>query len=406
MAGNVVELSNGKFRLRVSIGSGKTRKDYSKNVIFEGKYDTGTIPKQIQKELALFVAAIEGKKVSNTKLTFKQFTENIWFPEYANRKLKQKTLYRYTELLKSRIYDSIGDIRIAKLTPSHLNKFYIMLSEPGIKKIKGKGDTADLSERTILHHHALISSILGKAVKWGYIPDNPAVKAEITRPKDIEMPFLEIEEIKIVMVAIGKEKLKYRVIAMLDIFSGMRRGELMGLEWSSIGFENNTIKIDKTSNYTKETGVYEDTVKTDKSNRVITIPPFVIQLLKAYKTEQQLYKNKKRVKGKLLDDNDKLFIQHNGKPMHPDTPTKWWPKFLKNNNLPPVNFHGLRHTNASLMMAMGFDVATGASRLGHARKETYLNTYSHMLTSKDKAVASAMEKTFNPKKKVYRLKNL
>ncbi|WP_051066571.1 site-specific integrase [Ruminiclostridium cellobioparum] len=183
----------------------------------------------------------------------------------------------------------------------------------------------------------------------------------------------------------------------------------MGLEWSNIDYETGTIKINKTSNYLKETGVYEDTVKTDKSNRVISIPPFVMQLLKAYQREQQLFKNEKRVAGKLVEDNDKLFIQQNGKPMHPDTPTKWWPKFLEKNNLPHVNFHGLRHTNASMMMAMGFDIVTGASRLGHARKDTFLNTYSHMLTSKDKAVSATMQEFFNPTKKqrkVFRIKRI
>ncbi|WP_051066573.1 BppU family phage baseplate upper protein [Ruminiclostridium cellobioparum] len=87
----------------------------------------------------------------------------------------------------------------------------------------------DLSERTILHHHALISSILGKAVKWGYIPGNPAAKAEVSRPKNTEMPFLEIDEVKLVMDALGKEKLKFRAIALLIYSLECAEGSLWGL---------------------------------------------------------------------------------------------------------------------------------------------------------------------------------
>lgn len=237
---------------------------------------------------------------------------------------------------------------------------------------------------------------------------NPAQKADPPKVEESERPFLEESQVRLVMYALAKEKLKYQAMILLDIFSGLRRGELMGLEWTDIDFINNAIIINKTSNYTVNTGIYEDTVKTKKSNRTISMPPFVMKILREYYSDQKKYKDKKRKKGKLLIENNKLFIQHNGKPMHPDTPTKWWPEFLKRNSLPHVNFHGLRHTNASIMTALGFDTVTGSGRLGHARKETFLNIYSHMLTSKEKGVAAAMEREFNPnqtQRKVYRLKH-
>lgn len=408
MAGNIVDLGDGKFRLRVSIGSGKLRKDFSKNTTYEGSYEEGKIPKQVEKELALFVAAVEQNKVSISNMTFQQFTKNVWLPDYAERKLKIKTLSRYKEMLDSRIYDAIGHIKLSKLGPSHLNKFYKQLEDPIVKTSKtGELKKEYLSSRSIEHHHDLISSILGKAVKWEYIVSNPAQKSDPPKVEESERPFLEESQVKQVMTALAKEKLKYQAMILLDIFSGLRRGELMGLEWTDIDFINNAIIINKTSNYTVETGIYEDTVKTKKSNRTISMPPFVMKILREYYSEQKKYKNKKREKGKLLVENDKLFMQHNGKPMHPDTPTKWWPIFLKRNNLPHVNFHGLRHTNASIMTALGFDTVTGSGRLGHARKETFLNIYSHMLTSKEKGVAAAMEREFNPNikhKKVYRVK--
>ncbi|QNU66945.1 site-specific integrase [Ruminiclostridium herbifermentans] len=411
MAGNIEVLGNGRYRLRASIGTGKNRKVFRKNIRCETPMkDDGKFPREVELELAKFVAAVSENKVSRSNMTFRQFTETVWLPDYAERKLKTKTLVRYKEMLDSRIYDALGHIRISKLSPTHLNKFYKQLEEPIEKKSKtGEIITENLSARTIEHHHDLISSILGKAVKWDYIVSNPAQKADPPKVEESERPFLEEDEIKKVMDALSKEPLKYQSMILLDLFSGLRRGELMGLNWTDIDFINNTITINKTSNYTTDTGIYEDTVKTKKSNRTISMPVFVMSILRGYYSEQKKYKDKKREKGKLLFENDKLFIQHNGKPMHPDTPTKWWPKFLEKNNLPHVNFHGLRHTNASIMTALGFDIVTGSGRLGHARKDTFLNTYSHMLTTKEKGVAAAMDKEFNPhpkQRKVYRLKKI
>lgn len=411
MAGNIEYLGNDRYRLRVSVGTGQNRHVFKKNIRCNTPIkEDGVYPREVQVKLAKFVTAVSENKISKSSMTFKQFTETVWLPDYAERKLKLKTLTRYKEMLSSRIYEAIGHIRISKLGPTHLNKFYKQLEEPVLKTTKnGEVITGALSARTIEHHHDLISSILGKAVKWEYIVSNPAQKADPPSVEETERPFLEESQIKEVMVALDKEKLKYQAMILLDIFSGLRRGELMGLEWTDIDFINNAIMINKTSNYTVDAGIYEDTVKTKKSNRTVSMPPFVMKVLREYYTEQRKYKEEKSKKGKLIIENDKLFIQHNGNPTHPDTVSKWWPKFLERNHLPHVNFHGLRHSNASIIMALGFDTVTGAGRLGHARKETFLNTYAHMLTTKEKGVAAAMEKEFSPtnkQRKVYRLKKI
>ncbi|MEN6316698.1 MAG: site-specific integrase [Clostridiaceae bacterium] len=413
MAGSVEYLGNGRYRMRISKGSGKNREVFSENIRCDTPpNDDGEPPREVQIELARFVTAVSESKVSNCNMTFKQFTETVWLPDYAERKLKKKTLARYKGMLTSRIYDGIGSIRIKKLGPTHLNKLYKQLEEtPIINTTKtGETKTAYLDARTIEAHHDLISSILGKAVKWNYLKENPAKKADPPDVEEAEAAFLEEDQIKQVMIALSKEKLKYQAMVLLDTFSGQRRGEVTGLDWTDVDFINDTVNTNKTLNYTVEDGVYEDTPKTKKSKRATTMPHFVMQLLRLYYTEQKKYKEKKRRQGKLLYENDKLFIQANGAPIHPDTPTKWWPKFLNRNGLPHIKFHGIRHTNASIITSvLHFDVVTGAGRLGHARKETFLNTYSHMLASKEKAVAAAMEKEFNPEikhKKVYRLRKI
>lgn len=411
MAGNVTVLGNGKYRLRTSVGTGANRKPYSKNITCDTPMVDDKLPREVELELAKFITAVAENKVSISNLTFEQFTKTVWLPDYAERKLKNKTLARYKDMLTSRIYDAIGSIRIKKLGPTHLNKLYKQLEETPIITMTKTGEKkiTYLDARTIEAHHDLISSILGKAVKWDYIKENPAKKADPPSVEETEAVFLEEDQIDKVMTALSKEKLKYQALILLDLFSGQRRGEVTGLDWVDLDFINDTVTTNKTLNYTTEDGVYEDTVKTKKSKRITTMPHFVMQLLRFYYLEQKKYKDTKRKQGKLLYENDKLFIQANGAPMHPDTPTKWWPKFLEKNGLPHMNFHGLRHTCASLIPALGFDPVTGAGRLGHARKETYLNRYAHMFEKRERAVAAAMEKRFNPEnrhKKVYRLRKI
>jgi integrase len=182
---------------------------------------------------------------------------------------------------------------------------------------------------------------------------------------------------------------KYKVLTMLALFTGMRRGELMGLEWKDIDYEKKTINICRTSQYLPGDGVFTKEPKTEFSTRTITIPDTIVALLKDYKLHQE---SERTQIADLWNPTDRLFTTWNGEPMSPDTITDWFGKFIKIHNLPHVTFHGLRHTNVSLLIAEGVDVRTIASRVGHANPTTTLNLYSHMLRKSDQNAADSLEK--------------
>jgi len=176
---------------------------------------------------------------------------------------------------------------------------------------------------------------------------------------------------------------------MLALFTGMRRGEILGMEWQDIDYEKRTINISRTSQYLSGKGVFTKEPKTELSKRQITIPISIITLLQEYKLHQN--REVERL-ANLWNPSNRLFTTWDGKPMNPDTVTDWFAKFIKRNNLPHVTFHGLRHTNVSLLIADGVDVRTIASRVGHANPTTTLNLYSHMLRKSDQIAADSLEK--------------
>ncbi len=170
----------------------------------------------------------------------------------------------------------------------------------------------------------------------------------------------------------------------------------MGLEWSDVDFDNNLLRICRASQYLPGKGTFTKSPKNDSSQRIIAMPPLVMDLLKEYKAWQ----NEERLKcGDQWEDHDRLFTQWNGKPIFPSTPTIWFKDFRRKHNLPDVKFHGLRHTNASLLIGHGVDVQTVAKRLGHTKATTTTSVYSHFLRKPDTEAADKLQNLFGSDKK-------
>ena len=343
-------------------------------------------PKQIEKELerqkVLFQEQIKNGVCPDSNIRFCDFASR-WFEEYAKVKLAIKTYARY-EIYLERINQAIGHIKLKDLNPLHLNKFYRNLEEMGVNK-KTKGY---LAPKTVRDHHMVISSILSTAVKWGLLDKNVATRADPPSVPHREISYLNEAETKDMLLALNKEPIQYRLMIILLIYSGIRRGELCGLEWKDFDFENRRMKIVRSSQYVGHKSIVEKCPKTHAGVRGLSIGPMVCQLLREYKVWQM----EQRLKvGDQWNESDRLFTQWNGLPIHPDTVTDWFKKFIKRNNFPHVTLHSLRHTNATLMISEGIDVATVSKRLGHASKAITLDVYVHALKSKDAEAADKLD---------------
>ena len=186
-----------------------------------------------------------------------------------------------------------------------------------------------LSRKTAIHHLSFISDVFSYAVKMDMLSENPCRKVTVPKGEKKEKEIYTIEEIEQLFRLLETAPLKYRTFFTLAIYSGFRRGELLGLEWKDIDWRTNVISVKRTSNYSAKRGVYTDTTKTKKSQRSLKFPPVVMDLLKAYKSEQDEEKIKL---GSKWIDYDRLFVKYDGRPMNNNTPYFWFTEFCKENN--------------------------------------------------------------------------
>ena len=356
--------------------------------------------KEAKIELAKFVADVQkGMYVEGKSLKFTDFVE-IWKRDYGSKELAPSTYKRYLGILESRIIPFFGHFRVDKIKPTDIMQFYDLLSKDTQivrrKDNNGKKTGKPLSPKTILEHHRLLRAMLQKAVYWQMIVSNPADRVQAPKTKKPKRKYYDDEQSKALISGLMKlteEQFKYKVAIILTIFTGVRLGELMGLEWDDINFREGIVSINRSSQYLADKGVFTKVPKTESSIRDVAIPDFVVSLLEEYKC---WYDNQKALFGELWYDSNRLFVQADGKPMHPSTISKWFEKFVAQIGLPVINFHGLRHTNATLLIAQNIDVSVVAARLGHAQITTTLNFYVHPIISHNKTAGFALENLLLP----------
>lgn len=345
--------------------------------------------KSARKKAEAFAATFEKEcregVTSDSRLKFEEYC-NYVIDLKEQRGIKHSTIVRYKELAV-RIYPAIGHIKLKDIRADHLNSLYTALAMSGQNKRTGEG----LSAKTILEHHRLISTVLDQAEKEGLVPFNVAAKATLPKINKKEVNYFQPEQVAAIRDALEEEPMKWKVLTHIFLITGARRGEILGLKWSAVDFAGNRIHICNNILYSPDVGIYEDTPKTVTSDRWITLPDETIQLLRKY----QVWQNTERLRlGEYYQNQNYLFAQDNGSPMHPDSVTDWMNKFSKRHELSHINPHAFRHTMASMLYFNGVDSVSISKRLGHAQVSTTANIYAHVMEAADRKNADILAGVF------------
>lgn len=395
------------YRIRVSSGYDNKGKQIIQTSTW--KPIPGMTDKQIEKELNRITVEFESKVndgdyMNESKMRLADFCPK--YLEIVKDKLSPTTHSYYQRIIKDFIIPALGHIKLKDIKPLHVQMFIKNLSADDLCRVKKKEIMSDGEVKTVItkkkfaassirRYYVVLQSILHSASKLGLIASNPAASDKIDLPP-LEPPETQIftkEEATDMLDCLSREPIMYQVLINLAIVTGCRRGELVALKWSDIVFKADTVSISKSNYKLKGEEIKTKQPKTTGSIRMISIPEFMIAMLKDYQTEQKL--TRLSIGNQWQGDNW-IFTQWNGAPMYPTTPTLWFDKFLKRNGLAHRKFHALRHTSATLLLSSGANIKTVGSRLGHNKLST-TNRYVHEVTSADVAAAQVFETMFTKK---------
>ncbi len=361
-------IKNKKYKIDIPIGYNGNKRIRHIETFYGGKKEA------VLRESELKLSIKTNTYINKSKITMKELLEE-WL-EYSKNVWSPKT-YTANKHWCDNIIKSIGHIHIQDLNVKLLEDFYNELR-----------NNTNYSDKTIQHHYTIISTALNKAVIWGYILNNPNVRIEKPKVRKKEIECYSPEEVNQLIKALQDEPLKYQAIIMLALDSGARRGEITGLTWQDIDTKKSTMLINKSTQYTKELGIFEKDTKTPTSNRTIYLSKTTINILKKYQKEQL---EKKMKLGNKWKNSKRIFTTEYGADMHPDTPSQILDKIIKRHQLKRIRFHGLRHTCVSLQISSGIQAQIISKRAGHSNVTVTHNTYSHFFDNEFKEVANTMD---------------
>ena len=354
--GTVRLRKDGRWEGRVVIGYDEKNRPKTKNVLAKTKSECLEKLKKLQEQYA----PPKSDKVK-PDMPFGEWMD-FWYQNYSRPKLRPTTRAGYEGRIYQHIIPELGGIPLNQLTQNDLQQFYARLKKSGRllhTEYYGKG----LSDRMVRACHMNCRSALERAVQEGLIRVNPAVGCKLPPKKAREMQVLTREEIQRFLIQAKAEG--YFELFLLELTTGLRRGELLALQWEDLNLETGELKITKQVYRTKEDGLLISQPKTKSSIRTISLPPPLLNILKEYREGV----NSRWMFPSPVKEDSPLDPAHIRTRLH---------LILEHAQCKQIRFHDLRHTFATMALGSGMDVKTLSAMLGHVSAATTLDIYTHI----------------------------
>ncbi len=284
----------------------------------------------------------------------------------ADLKARRKTNTAYDEesIINNHILPPLGKMSLTKITVTTIREW-----QNQIMSKKGLTTKKPLSPHTIRNISVCLSSILNYAVRFYNLPKNPVQVARGIGKANARIDFWEMDEWKKFISVIEDE---YDRLCFSFLFtSGLRLGEMLALTPNDVDFSSNKISVSKTFNWKLK---YSGAPKTETSNRVITMPEYVMNMLKDFLL-------------RCYEPPDRIFEATSQKRL-----TARMKKYSEMAGIKKIRIHDLRHSHASFLIHSGVPITAISQRLGHKSPKITLDVYSHVYKSSDAEIASILEK--------------
>lgn len=366
--GSIRQRENGTWEARCTI-DGKRRSFYG-----EKQADVVKAMRAAQK------ASDDGTYFEPTRLTVAKWLD-IWLTEYIEPSCKPLTFSTYKSRIDTHIKSALGKIKLTSLNATHIQTFY-----NDLLRVK------QLQPKTIKNVHGILHKALEQALKLRYIGINPADACTLPRIEKKEISPLSEKEIAAFLGAI-QENEPLKNLFTVALFTGLREGEICGLSWESVNFHDGTITVKQQLCKEKVKGGqhYIAATKNDKS-RVLTVAPFVIDILRTVHREQM--QNHLACGLAWQNEYNLVFTDRSGHFIVPQTALKRFKAVANKIGRPDARFHDLRHTYAVTALQEGDDVKTVQQNLGHATASFTLDVYGHVSEKMKRESAARMQSYF------------
>ena len=371
--GTIRQRPDGRWEAHYTLGiDPKTGKQIQKSVY-------GKTQKEVRQKLTAITAEIDdGTYMEPCRMTLDEWLD-IWLRDYLTG-VKPSTAYLYQRQAKLYIRPALGSVRLDRLEPHTIQRFYNSLHEE-------RDGKPPLSAKSIKNIHGILHKALQQAVLLNYLRTNPTnacilpkiIKKEI-HPMDDRDTALFLEAIK---------DCRYELLLKVDLFTGLREGELLGLMWDCVDFEKGTLLINKQLRRSQRKGgtYYFSPPKNNKS-RTIAPAPYVIKLLQTQKAQQA---EQRLLAGPMWEDSGLVFTNEFGRYVSYRAIFDSFKRIVKRIGLPDARIHDLRHTYAVNCIRAGDDIKTVQSNLGHATAAFTLDVYGHFTDDMHSVSAQRME---------------
>ena len=360
--GSVTKRKDGRWMARANVGYDiESEKTIRKS--FYGK----TRQEATQKMNDALADVRKGTYIEPTKMIFAQWIKT-WINITMKLHLRPTTWDSYQSMITNHITPTIGHIPLNRLRTAHLQNLYNDKLKSG--RVDGMGG---LSARTVRYIHAIIHGALEQAIKENLLITNPAKAVKLPKNEKKIPKHFDTASIKL-FLELAKKSRHYTAY-LVELNTGVRRGELLSLRWSDINMSNAKIYICRNLVRSSEQGLIFQEPKTKLSKRSIDVHISLIKDLKDHKKKQA---EEKLSAGQAYEDNDLVFCTPFGKPLDPRAFSAHFKKIIKGTKLEDMTLHGLRHTLATISIQEGIDFNTVQEILGHHSPAFTLATYAHV----------------------------
>ena len=333
---NIISRSNGTYLIRVSCGLDSNGKQISRSKTF--KPSKPNLPyTKLNRELEAFVAAFEQevaeegpmRNVRPDKITFADFCTQ--YLEIKKNSLSPQTYNFYSKVIEEELMPMFARLKMKDLRTYHIQQFIQYLAND---KKRLDGQDGKIAASTVKRYATVLRSIVGMAYKLEYIEEDIGRSRRIEFPKEEtkEVEVFTLEEVENILNALESEPWHIRAVIEVALFTGCRRGEIVGLKWADIDFENQRISVKRSIYKLSDGKAREKEPKSKTSIRTISIPERLCKTLTEYRLQQNRHI---AYLGDSWKNLDYVFTEEDGYVMNPQTPTNQFDHFLKR--------HGIRH---------------------------------------------------------------